>query len=64
MAYAASQNGWITSDIFYNYLEKTLIPAVGPERPVLLLYDGHATHVTNNVVELAQKNNLTIIATL
>lgn len=61
MAYAASANGWITSDIFYNYLEKTLIPALDPERPVLLLYDGHSTHVTNKVVQLANDNDITIL---
>lgn len=61
MSFAASTNGWITSDIFYNYLEKSLIPEMKNERPVLLIYDGHSTHVTSRVVELAQLHNINIL---
>lgn len=61
MSFAASTNGWITSDIFYNYLEKSLIPEMGNERPVLLIYDGHSTHVTSKVVELAQLHKINIL---
>ncbi|CAH0715711.1 unnamed protein product, partial [Brenthis ino] len=59
--YAASSRGWMETNIFYNYLEKILIPELGKERPVLLIFDGHSTHVDANVVELAVKNNITIL---
>ncbi|XP_063634481.1 jerky protein homolog-like [Cydia splendana] len=61
LSYAASPNGWIDSNIFLNYLEKVFIPALGKDRPVLLIYDGHNSHVNLNVVELALKNNITIL---
>ncbi|KAJ8934038.1 hypothetical protein NQ314_013613 [Rhamnusium bicolor] len=61
MTFAASTNGWITSEIFFNYFEKSFIPALGPERPVLLIYDGHATHLSSNVVNLAKRENIVIL---
>jgi hypothetical protein len=57
MAYAASPNGWVSSDIFYNNFEKTLIPALANERPVLVVYDGHSTHVQIKLIQLAVQNN-------
>ncbi|CAG4955308.1 unnamed protein product [Parnassius apollo] len=45
LSYAASTKGWIETDIFYNYIEKVLIPSLGEERPVLIVYNGHSTHV-------------------
>ncbi|CAG5051783.1 unnamed protein product [Parnassius apollo] len=49
------------TDIFFKYMEKVVIPGVGEERPVLIIYDGHSTHVDVKVVELAIKNNITIL---
>ncbi|CAB3244885.1 unnamed protein product [Arctia plantaginis] len=60
-AYAASPNGWMETEIFTNYFEKVLIPALGPERPVLVIYDGHSTHVSLKLVELALAKEITII---
>lgn len=34
---------------------------MGELRPVLLIYDGHSTHVDNRVVTLAQENDITIL---
>lgn len=61
ISYAASSRGWMEPTIFYNYMEKVFIPALGHERPVLLVYDGHSTHVDTNVVELAMKNEIIIL---
>lgn len=60
-AYTSSKSGWMESQIFYNYMEQTLLPALGPDRPVLLVYDGHSTHVTDIVVSLAKRENITIL---
>lgn len=59
--YAASGKGWMESDIFKNYFLKTLIPALGPERPVLIIYDGHSTHVGLEILEAAIQHDITII---
>lgn len=61
MCYAASKKGWMDSEIFLNYFHKTVIPALGNKRPALILYDGHSTHVNASVVELAIKENITIL---
>jgi hypothetical protein len=49
------------SDIFHNYFLKTLLPALGDVRPVLLIYDGHSTHVNVKLIELARENQITIL---
>ncbi|PZC77478.1 hypothetical protein B5X24_HaOG203356 [Helicoverpa armigera] len=61
LTYAASAKGWMETDIFHNYFEKVLIPSLGEERPALIIYDGHSTHVDARVVELAVRNNVTIL---
>ncbi|CAG5035720.1 unnamed protein product [Parnassius apollo] len=61
LSYAASTKGWMETDVFYNYIEKVLIPSLGEERPVLIVYDGHSTHVHVRVVELAIRNRITIL---
>ncbi|CAG4939390.1 unnamed protein product [Parnassius apollo] len=61
LSYAASTKGWMETDIFYNYIEKVLIPSLGEERPVLIVCDGHSTHVHVRVVELAIRNRITIL---
>lgn len=59
--YAATKNGWMESDIFETYFKKVFIPNIGDERPVLLTYDGHATHVGLNIIEEARKAKITIL---
>lgn len=61
ISYAASKRGWMETDIFYNYMSKIVIPGMGDERPVLLIYDGHVTHVDTKVIELAVEKNITIL---
>ncbi|CAG4958326.1 unnamed protein product [Parnassius apollo] len=60
-AYAVSQKGCMETTIFEKYLKDLFISAVGDKRPVLLIYDGHSTHVDLNVIELAATNGITII---
>jgi len=56
-------SGWMQSHIFVQWLEhfiKQTNPTVS--NPVLLLLDGHATHVKNlDVIDLARKNNVIIL---
>uniref|UniRef100_A0A2A4K184 HTH psq-type domain-containing protein n=1 Tax=Heliothis virescens TaxID=7102 RepID=A0A2A4K184_HELVI len=61
LAYAASKRGWMETSIFYDYILKVFIPNLGEERPVLLLYDGHVSHVDDKVVALAVENDITIL---
>lgn len=59
--YAASKKGWMESEIFLNYFTNTILPTIGEDRPVLIIYDGHATHVTLPIIERAMRENVTII---
>lgn len=59
--YAATKNGWMESHVFEMYFKKTFLPMIGDDRPVLLIYDGHATHVGLNIIEEARKANITIL---
>lgn len=60
-AYAASNNGWMETQIFETYFKKTFLPLVKDQRPLLLIYDGHSTHVGLNIIEEARKENITIL---
>lgn len=63
MCYAASVNEWMESDIFTNYFNKTTFLKFcdSVNKPILLIYDGHSTHIDERVIESAIKNNVTII---
>lgn len=61
MTFAASKNGWINCEIFINFLKNNLVPALTEERPVLIIYDGHATHVTDEVITFAKTQNIEIL---
>lgn len=60
-AYAASPNGWMETEIFANFFEKTFLPCLGSKRPILLVYDGHSTHVGSKVIEIAMREAITIL---
>lgn len=61
MSFAASANGWMTSEISRNYFKKTLLPFLNDIRPVLFIYDGHASHVDSQLVDIARRENITIL---
>ena len=43
--FSNSKNGWMTTEIFYDWFQ-FFIHSIPPTRPVLLIMDGHASHVT------------------
>ncbi|CAH2226764.1 jg14192 [Pararge aegeria aegeria] len=49
------------TEIFFNYMLNHVIPSLGTERPQLMVYDGHVTHVDERVVALAAENGLIIL---
>ena len=55
-----SDNGWITQDIYLEWF-KFFIKTIPPARPVLLIEDGHGSHITLDVIELARKNNIHLL---
>ncbi|XP_067930748.1 uncharacterized protein [Watersipora subatra] len=63
-SYAASANGWMTSELFLNWFTKSFVPHVKGETPCLLIFDGHGSHVTVHLIKAAQMNGITIIKLL
>lgn len=59
--YAATKNGWMETNVFETYFEKVFLPTVGQKRPILLVYDGHSTHVGINIIEKARAAGITIM---
>lgn len=59
--YAATSKGWMESHVFEKYFIKSFLPFVGDQRPILLIYDGHATHLGLNIIEVARKAGITIL---
>jgi hypothetical protein len=49
----------MTSDIFTSWF--TIFLTQVKERPLLLIFDGHRTHATLEIIKLAQSNNFTLL---
>eukprot|EP00795_Rhopilema_esculentum_P009817 gene9817-18388_t len=57
--YGVSENGWMTSELFASWFDWFAIKVT--ERPLLLVYDGHLTHVTLPVIERARSEETSIV---
>ena len=55
-----SDSGWSNSKIFQQYLEHFLqyIQRRDPSQHILLLYDGHRSHISIPVIEWGKRNNI------
>ena len=56
-----SQSGWSNAEIFHTYLTDHFHRYSTPrsaEKPLLLLYDGHRSHITPNLIDWAVENNI------
>ena len=58
--FMTSDNGWITQEIYFEWF-KFFIKSIPPSRPVLLIEDGHGSHITLDVMELARKNDIHLL---
>lgn len=60
-----SPKGWMTSRVFYGYIANTLLPAIrksNVEFPILFLIDGHKSHITYEVSQLCNDNQIILYA--
>lgn len=57
--FGVSPTGWMTSSLFQQWF--TLFTQQVEERPILLLFDGHLSHLDINTIELACSNDITIL---
>ena len=56
--YAKSESGWVDSELFFAWFKKIFLKFAVPERPVLLLVDGHKSHMTLDLIDLARSENV------
>ncbi|XP_049867446.1 uncharacterized protein LOC126367763 [Pectinophora gossypiella] len=60
-----SDNGWITTKIFFDWF-KSFVQFAQPtkEKPILLLLDGHSSHTKNiDLIDYARENNVILLCT-
>lgn len=60
-ALSTTSRGWMETTLFYNWFRDVFLPNIPEERPVLLIYDGHTTHVSTDLIRLALNNEVTIM---
>ena len=56
--YARSESGWIDSELFLVWLRRLFLKHVVQQRPVLLITDGHKSHMTLDVIDTCRDNNV------
>ena len=59
LLYGKSESGWMTSEVFFEWFQAFCENVT--QRPLLLLLDGHLSHVSIEVIELAIKENVIIL---
>ena len=58
--FASSESGWMNTELFIEWFNFFLC-SIPPTRPVLLLQDGHRTHVSIELIELAHLNDVHLL---
>ncbi|CAG2194274.1 unnamed protein product [Mytilus edulis] len=59
-----SPTGWSNTDIFQSYLQTHFINYVqglSDKQPILVIYDGHLSHVSLSVIDWAKTNNIILL---
>ena len=62
--YATTPSGWMESGVFEEWFCTIFLEDVKKEHagePIILLFDGHGSHMTYKTASLARENNVTII---
>ena len=55
-------SGWIDDDIGERWFKELFLKHCGPERPQLLVLDGHSSHESLGLLMAARENNIKILA--
>ena len=51
------ESGWVNSELFIEWF-KFFLKQIPPVHPVLLLQDGHASHISIKLIKLAKENDI------
>ena len=60
--FGLSQKGWIDQELFRLWFKYHFLRYIPPERPVILLMDGHSTHYCPETMVLAAKERVVVFA--
>lgn len=53
--YARSESGYMDGELYLEWFKKIFLKECSSERPVLLLQDGHKSHITTALIDLARR---------
>ena len=53
-----SDKGWINTQLFYKWLEEHFVKRTATIRPLVLLIDGHSSHIDISTSKLCKDNNI------
>ena len=59
--WAFSDKGWMNDTMGEMWFRDLFLPECGPERPQLLIMDGHSSHETLGILEMAREENIHIL---
>ena len=55
-----SVSGWVTQDLYLQWF-KFFIASIPPAQPLLLIEDGHASHISIEVIDLPRSNDFHLL---
>lgn len=58
--FKTSENGWINGELYSEWLQ-FFIQQIPSARPVLIVQDGHASHLSIDLIELARANDIHLL---
>ena len=56
--YAKSPNGYMDGELFHKWFKNIFLPYTAHLRPAMLILDGHSSHLTIDIIDLARENNV------
>ncbi|KAJ3658893.1 hypothetical protein Zmor_010608 [Zophobas morio] len=59
--YKATPNGWMTEEAFYAWFKNIFLKNCPAKRPLLVILDGHKTHTSIPVIDLAISEKITLL---
>jgi len=59
--WSVSERGWTKQGIARLWFEKAFLPNIGPDRPQILVLDGHDSHSFVELIEVAMANQIEIV---
>lgn len=58
LVYARSESGWVDSEHFLKWMKHIFLQYAVQKRPLLLIVDGHKSHLTLECIDLARENQV------